>query len=391
MARVPRRAAAVALSVAFAVASPAVAYADATTDAAALREFDAGRAAYERGAFADALASFTASLQALPSPNTRLYIARCQRSLGKIASAHTSFALAAREAADRLNATGEKRFGATRDAAVAEAAEIEKTVPHLTITLPADAPATTAVKLDDVEIPRSALGSLDVDPGAHALHVRAPRHTPFEQKFEIAASEQKTVQVTLKHLPTATVRLAFDPKPAGLAVEIDKQGIEPRTIDEPHEVDVGAHHIVVRAPGYRDFEWSESLADGDVKSVKVHLVPGTQEGSHGTPKWLFFGVAGLSVVTLLGATYFALDATSRASTEKDKDPLVRDPAEQDKIRSDSTTANVLFIAGAAIAGGAGALGFITDWGGSSPKTGKTTPVVVRPFVGVGGVGATGSF
>jgi hypothetical protein len=384
---------AAALVIGLALTCSSVARADATTDAAALKEFDAGRAAYERGAFAEALASFTASLQALPSPNTRLYIARCQRALGKIASAHTSFGLAAREAADRLNATGEKRFGATRETALAEAAELEKSVPHLTVTLPADAPPATTVKLDDAEIPRSALASLDVDPGAHALHVRAPRRAPFDQSFELAASEQKTIQVTLTRLPTATIRLALDSRPAGLAVEIDQKAVDPRTLAAPRDLDVGAHRVVVRAPGYEDFEWKGTLADGDVTNVKVHLVPGARAGeSHGTPKWLFFGVAGLSVVALAAGTYFAIDATSIASAEKDKDPLERDPARQDTIRSESTTANVLFIASAAIAGGAGALAFITDWGhGSSPKTGKAAGPSVRPFVGLGGAGAVGRF
>src|SRR5689334_1677537 len=104
--------------------------ADATTDAAALKQFEAGRAAFDKGELPQALAAFTASMQGLPSPNTRLYIARCQRGLGKIGSAYTSYRLAAREATDRLNASGEKRYAATRDTAQAEAAEIEKSVPH---------------------------------------------------------------------------------------------------------------------------------------------------------------------------------------------------------------------------------------------------------------------
>src|SRR5262245_12349049 len=83
------------------------------SDAAALKEFETGRAAFEAGQFESALSAFQSSLQLLPSPNTRLYIARCQRALGKTASAHTNFTRAAREAADRLNATGEKRYQAT--------------------------------------------------------------------------------------------------------------------------------------------------------------------------------------------------------------------------------------------------------------------------------------
>lgn len=158
-----------------ALASAHVARADSTTEAAALKQFEAGRAAFDQQDYAAALTAFTASLQGLPSPNTRLYIARCQRALGRTASAYTSYRLAAREATDRLNATGEKRYAATKEAAAAEAAEIEKSVPHLEIRLPADAPPTTIVKLDDVELAHATLGSLDVDPGPHVVVASAPR------------------------------------------------------------------------------------------------------------------------------------------------------------------------------------------------------------------------
>jgi hypothetical protein len=373
-----------------------IATADGTTDAAALKQFETGRAAFDKGELPQALAAFTASMQALPSPNTRLYIARCQRGLGKIGSAYTSYRLAAREATDRLNATGEKRYTATRDTAQAEAAEIEKSVPHLTVTLPADTPPATTVQLDDVEMPRTGLASLDVDPGAHALRVVAPRRATFEQRFEIGQGEQKSIAVTMPRLPTATVQLAFKSKPAGLAVEIDGRPVDPSVASNIQEVDVGSHAVVVRAPGYRDFVWKQSLADGELKTVDVAFQPASgtaAEGSHGTPKWLFFGVAALSVVALGVGTYFAIDATSRSSSEKEKDPLTRSRAEQDEIRSQSTAANVLFIAGAAIAGGAGALAFITDWhGGATPPTPRTGQrPKVEPFFAVSGGGLKGSF
>ncbi|MGE0328940.1 MAG: hypothetical protein AB7K71_21320 [Polyangiaceae bacterium] len=57
------------------------------------------------------------------SPNTRLYVARCQRALGLTASAFTNFRLASREPQDRFGASGEKRYLAIRDAAAGEAAE----------------------------------------------------------------------------------------------------------------------------------------------------------------------------------------------------------------------------------------------------------------------------
>jgi hypothetical protein len=45
-----------------------VAWADPASDAAGLKQFEDGRAAFEKGRYAEALTSFEASLQALPSP-----------------------------------------------------------------------------------------------------------------------------------------------------------------------------------------------------------------------------------------------------------------------------------------------------------------------------------
>lgn len=89
------------------------------SDAAALKKFEDVRKAYDAGKFEEALLAFKASLELLASPNTRLYIARCYRALGKPASAYTTYRLASKAAQDRLNATGEKRYTATRDAAAA--------------------------------------------------------------------------------------------------------------------------------------------------------------------------------------------------------------------------------------------------------------------------------
>jgi hypothetical protein len=372
-----------------ALMSAGTARADGTTDALALKQFDEGRAAYEKGDFANALKAFQQSLQNLPSPNTRLYIARCQKGLGKIASASTSYQLAAREAADRLSVTGEKRYSATRDAAQAEAAEIDKSVPHLTIVLPADAPDTTTIQLDDASLARSALSALAVDPGSHALTVAAPRRTPFQQSFALAAADQKTISVALTRLPTATIHLALKTRPAGVEVELDGKPVDPAALGSDQLVDAGAHRLVVRAPGYRDFEWKQSLADEQTASVEVALEPGTSSavgGTHGPPKWLVFAVAGVGVVTLGVGTYFALNATSRANTEKGKDPLTRDATEQGSIKNEATVANVLFISGAAVLGVAGALAFVTEW---KPKS--NAGAYVTPTIGIGTVGAEGRF
>jgi hypothetical protein len=192
-------------------------------------------------------------------------------------------------------------------------------------------------------------------------------------------------------IPTATVALVFKAKPSGVAVQIDGHPVDPARLDLDRELDVGTHRIVVRAPGYADLVRSETLRDGERRRVDVDLKSSSGGGSHGTPKWLFFGVASVSAIALGSAAYFAIDATSRAHAEKAKDPLERDPAQQDRIRTESTTANVLFVGGAAIAAGAGVLAFTTDWKGTAPR--PTSAARVCPWLGPagGGIAASGGF
>src|SRR3954452_13602525 len=88
--------------------------------AASLKRFDEGRVAFEARRFDEARSAFEASNALQASPNSLLYIGRCFRETGKLASAYVSFKRSAREAQDRLTSTLEKRYAATRDAAASE-------------------------------------------------------------------------------------------------------------------------------------------------------------------------------------------------------------------------------------------------------------------------------
>lgn len=360
------------------------------SDAAALKKFEEGRQAFDSGGFEEALLAFKASLELLASPNTRVYIARCYRALGRPASAYTTYRLAAKESQDRLNATGEKRYTATRDAAAAEAAELEAKVPRLTLALPSDVPAGSEVKLDGEVVPKGGWGvATEVDPGPHEVTASGPRRKSFAQKFELAEGEQKRLDISLPKLATAFVTVAFGSRPAGLSVELDGKAVEPSALGGELAVDAGAMKLVVRAPGHKDFVWKKDLADGERATVQVKLVAQkVAGGSKGTPPWMFYAVAGASVAVLAGGTYYAVQAKSLSDDEQAKNPLLRDPAERDRVDSLSSTANLLFIAGGALAVGAGVLAFTTEWGGTKEKS-----AAFSPWVGpnAAGLGARGQF
>ncbi len=67
----------------------------------AREEFHRGQALYERQRYGEALERFRASLAYLPSPNTLLYIGRCQRELARPALAYRAFDEAVRIAGER--------------------------------------------------------------------------------------------------------------------------------------------------------------------------------------------------------------------------------------------------------------------------------------------------
>lgn len=367
---------------------PAVASAaGAASETAALKHFEDGKQHYDAGEFELALVSFQASLALLPSPNSRLYIGRCYRALGKPASAYTSLRRAMREAQDRLEVTGEKRYKATHDAAAAEANELEPKVPRLTLRVPAEPPPDFKLTLDGIDVPKEAWGTaVETDPGTHTVEASAARHQPLSQSFELALGAQKTFEVRLVRIPTAALSLAFPSRPSGISVRVDGVAVDPISVDREREVDVGKHAIVVQAPGYDDFKWQGELADHEAKKVEVRLVPTAFPATRaaGTPKWVTLGVGAAGVVSLGVASVFAFQARSASNAEQAKDPLERDPAEQDRIRSTSTRANVLFVTGGVLVVGAGVLAFVTKW--RDDEAPKRSATAVLPWAGPTGAG-----
>jgi hypothetical protein len=337
------------------------------TQAVALRKFEDGRIAYEAGRFDEALASFQDSIALLPSPNSRLYIARCHRQMGRVASAWLSFRMSAREANDRLAASGEKRYAATRDAATSEGADIEARVPRVTIAVPAGLPPGFAVTLDGREVPRAAWGAAaEIDPGAHTIAATGPRLSKFEERIELKEADQRRVEVVVTKIPTAVLTIALVARPSGVALALDGAPIDPDKTGAPMELDPGPHMVTATAPGYLPFRWQKTLTDREEIAAKVTLEPipppkPEPAKPRGTPRWLFFATSGAAVASLAVASGFAIAASSARDDELAKDPLVRSPETRDRIASQASAANVLFVGGGVLGVGAAVLFFTTQW------------------------------
>lgn len=336
---------------------------------AALRKFEEGTKAFAGGHYDAALKAFLASMELEPSPNTRFKIAKCYVALGKVASAFVSFKRAAQEAQDRVNATGEKRFLPTRDAALAEAAALESKVPKLTVVVPSDIPEGFALWVDGSSLPQSLWGmAVENDPGPHTITAEGPRIKRFNQTVELHRGEFRRVDVPIVRIATATLRLVFESRPVGLAVSLDGQPLLPEQFDRSQFIDVGSHKVTVNAPGYLPFVWKQSLRDNENVSVPVTLEPGA--AGTGVPKVAVFIVGGAALVTLALGIGFGVKAQNAADGQLALDPLQRTQAAQDAIRTDAILANVFYGTAGALALTAGILAVTTRWrtpGGSEGK------------------------
>lgn len=284
---------------------------------AGLQKFEEGLKAIAAGDHAGALAAFDASNTLLPSPNSELYMARCYVALGKIASAHAMFLLAAEHAEERLVGVGERRYVATHDSALREAAAIEGEVPKLAVVVPPDA-GSVVVKKNGAVV-ASSPAPLPTDPGHVVIDVTGPRLVPFHAELDLAKAESRRVDVRIERVPTAFVTLKLPvPRPSGLAARIAGALVDEPGLGAPHPVDPGTCVVDVTAPGYEPFHWAKGCADRESVDVDVRLAASDAAGGRdaparaaattsGTPRWMSWTAGGASVAMLGAAAVVAAD------------------------------------------------------------------------------------
>lgn len=174
----------------------------------ATRRYDRGVALYDRGAYGQALKEFRASLALYSSPNTRLYIGRTLRELGRLAEAATELETAAREAAERT--ATEPRYRATRDAATAERQALEPRLGRLVLKL-RRVPDGARVRVAGANVPSAARGlPIVVTPGRVDVVVEAPGQATVRRQVEIRAGA--TLELELE-LPGRAAPRPADKKP----------------------------------------------------------------------------------------------------------------------------------------------------------------------------------
>jgi hypothetical protein len=182
----------------------------------AQQHYERGRELYRESRFEDALASFRASYDLVPSPNSYLYVARSLRGLERLAEAVEAYERVVRTA--QLGA--DPRYEETAQAARAELAALLPSIGR--VILRADAlPDEAEVTLEGRPVPREALGlALPVMPGRVTAEVRARGRDPIAASAEVAAGAEVELRLVAEapaaHEPVAP---SNDPPIAPSSVE----------------------------------------------------------------------------------------------------------------------------------------------------------------------------
>ncbi|MEI8255017.1 MAG: hypothetical protein WCJ30_05030 [Deltaproteobacteria bacterium] len=229
----------------------------ASAGADALAAFNRGVEQYDHHDFQTALVSFRLSFQLVPSPNSRLYVARCLRETGDLAQAAREFQATADEAGQR--AARETRYAPTRDAARGELRDMTAHAGHLRIDA-ASLPADATVRIEGRDVPRDALAQAVLTaPGHVAVAIQASGFQPFEQSVEIAAGAEVSVPVSLTRVAAAPVV-----RVAGAAAPTPHGGLELNPLPRNLAL-VGAGVAVLGAVGFITFGVASNSSFADLQ------------------------------------------------------------------------------------------------------------------------------
>lgn len=161
----------------------------------AQNQFLEGKAALDSNQPQAALEAFRASYEAVASPNSHLFMARCLSALGDYAGAYREYALVSEEA--QREAAQDPKYVATAKAAVEEQTELRQKLGFIIVRL-AEVPPEATVTLGELRLsPDALLAPIPVNPGLVEVKASAPSSAPTQSLVMIAAGEEKEVSLSL--------------------------------------------------------------------------------------------------------------------------------------------------------------------------------------------------
>lgn len=202
---------------------PSAAYADGMgkdEKAGAQKTFEAGTKLYDAHRYKEALTALRASYQILPSPNSRLMIARCLRELGKNREAYIEFMAVADEAREK----GDK-YASAASAATEEGEEVKQRVGFVTVKVTGAQDGVT-VTMGDQQIDPGAVGApVPTDPATLVVTAKGADGSSARAEVTVAAGESQTVELNLVPPPKDEPPPEPPPEPPKVAVDTGGKGI----------------------------------------------------------------------------------------------------------------------------------------------------------------------
>ncbi len=256
--------------------------------------------------------------------------ARALQGLGRLVEAHEKYELVLREG---VNQSSPKSWLRALEEAKKEVEALKPRLAWLTVVL--QEPPEATVTLDGTTIPAAALGvRRAADPGSRVVRVSADGYEPHEETISLGAGSEKSLEVSLKKLPDA-------PSTAGVTVDS-------------------------AAP----------VASGSGRKILMYVA---------------FGVGGAGLAA--GGITGALALGKRSDLSSQCTPADDCPSSASGTLDDyhlyGTISGVGFAVGA-VGLGAGLVLLLTRPSDEEP-TPPATGLRIRPLVGLGVVGAQGSF
>lgn len=141
-----------------------------------------------------ALEEFKKSYAVVPSPNSRLYIARCYAVLDRPLEAYVEFDKVVAEAEERVKG-GEDKYTPTLESARTERDEAAGKISFVTVNVNGAAP-DAVLKIGGTEVPRGEWGKpVPLAPGDATVVLESGSKPPISEPVTLAAGEKKSVTI----------------------------------------------------------------------------------------------------------------------------------------------------------------------------------------------------
>lgn len=152
-----------------------------------------GRKIYDAGGpYATAMDKFQQSYTTVSSPNSLVYVARCQAKMGNPKESWRTFKRVMAEA-DAKAASGDQKYKPTRDSAAHEIIDVQNQIGIVSVTINTTVPGAVA-KVNGTPLQANELGQdYPVDAGPIDLTLEVPGYAPSSQKMTLKKGERQVV------------------------------------------------------------------------------------------------------------------------------------------------------------------------------------------------------